>query len=302
LSGATLFALAADVQAVDPERVYWSYNKHFYQSFSQPVRWSDAQANCKALGAHLVTVTSDEESSFVNQKVNPVEPSYWLGLSDSVKEGKFVWVTGEKFIMDANFYGIIFNYNGPTSDYFSRYYHFGYSIDTVLVENPYICEWSTNDYIGTAIVPDLNGNGSSEIAALYVDYVTLKPKVKILDPKTDTVISTLTFNSGLQAPLGIVALADINGNGVPEIGVLYLDNGQPTVGIKDAKNDTVFLPPLLFLSNAFNVKWITASPDANGNGSSEITVLGTGTGKQTNASKVETRDSSTGELLDDTNF
>jgi hypothetical protein len=47
-------------------------------------------------------------------------------------------------------------------------------------------------------------------------------------------------------------------------------------------------------------KEITVTADSNNNGASEITVLGIG--KANNMPKVETRDSKTGLLLNDTQF
>ncbi|SJM92035.1 hypothetical protein CRENPOLYSF2_2510001 [Crenothrix polyspora] len=132
-----------------------------------------------------------------------------------------------------------------------------------------------------------------------MDYISGKHTVKIRDPKTDKVINTLYFKAGFtQPPQGLVVLKDINGNRVPEIGVLYTEFGQPSVGIKDAKNDKVLLDTLRFLDANYNPKEISVYPD--GNGYSDITVLGIR--KTTNAPKAETRDSKTGKLLSDTPF
>lgn len=97
-----------------------------------------------------------------------------------------------------------------------------------------------------------------------------------------------------------MVLKDMNGNGVPEIGVVYSEFGQPSVGIKDAKNDKVLLNTLRFLTPSFNPKEISVYPDINGNGYNEITVLGIG--KANNAPKAEMRDSKTGKVLSDTQF
>lgn len=94
---------------------------------------------------------------------------------------------------------------------------------------------------------------------------------------------------------------------MPEIGVLYsqIDGvysefGQPSVSIKDVKNNKSYLKTIDFLNSGFTPKAITVSPDSNGNGSSEITVLGIG--KSDNMPKVETRDSETGAILNKTQF
>lgn len=82
--------------------------------------------------------------------------------------------------------------------------------------------------------------------------------------------------------------------------MLYTEFGQPSVGIKDAENNSAYLKTLHFLTSGFNPKEITVSPDSNGNGSSEVTVLGIS--KTQNIPKAETRDSDTGLLLGDTTF
>lgn len=292
LGSTVLSMLTAGAQA-DSQRIQWDNNKHFYQRFDQKITWTAARNKCTDKGAHLVTITSAEEGGFINN--NLYSNYFWLGASDAKVEGQFAWVTGEKWIYD-----LVNDTDSGGEDYVfatSTGWQVGRITDTVYT---YICEWSANNHVGLAVVPDMNGNGSDEIAALYVDYVTSKHTVKIRDPKTDQTLAALTFKSGMQAPQGLVALKDINGNGVPEIGVLYTEFGQPSVGIKDAQNNNAYLNTLRFLTSAYTPVQITVSPDSNGNGSSEITVLGVS--KTKNIPKAETRDSDTGALLGDTTF
>jgi Lectin C-type domain len=292
LGMALLFVLAASVQA-DSLRIQWSTNKHYYQLFDQEVPWATAKQHCAAKSAHLVTITSDAERGFIYNSLSGGE--FWIGASDAAVDGRFAWVTGEKWA-----YAYWYDSNDSERDYVYSRYDWGWIPTTASATYPYICEWSADNYVGLTTVPDLNGNGSRELAALFVDYITLKHTVDIRDSRTDAVLSTLTFKSGLIAPQGVVALADMNGNGVPEIGVLYTEFGQPSVGIKDAKDNSASLTTVRFLTSAYLPKEITVSPDTNGNGASEITVLGVH--KQTNAVRAETRDSETGAVLGDTTF
>lgn len=295
LGAATMFTLTAAVQA-DTARIPWSGNKHIYQRFDQSITWDSAQGNCQAKGANLVTVTSAGENGFV-KALAPNGP-FWIGASDASVEGRFSWVTGEKWAYEKWYSG-----NSDTADYVSLSawsWELGWNLKTLTDGAGYICEWSVNNYIDLASVPDLNGNGIPEMAALYVDYVTGRHTVKITDPKTDKVISTLHFKNDLKPPQGLVVLKDINGNKVPEIGVLYIEFGQPSVGIKDAKNDSAFLNTLHFLDTNFNPKAISLYPDINHNGYPEISVLGVF--KTNNTLKAETRDSQTGAVLNDTKF
>jgi hypothetical protein len=306
LGGASLLGLTTAVQA-DSDRIQWKDNQHFYQRFDQRLTWTEAKKACEMQGATLVTITSAAEQSFVVNSLGTFRQfeDFWIGASDAAKEGKYIWVTGEKFSYQ-NWY--FFASFGDTNDYVDFTFDrsstssgdYTWNLWEGTANAGYICEWSANNYTAVTTVPDMNADGTAEIAALYVDYVNLKHTVVIRDPKADKVLNTLTFKSGAIPPQGMVAIADINGNGIPEIGLLYTEFGVPSVVIKDASDNKTFLNPIRFLSNAYNPKEITVSPDSNGNGFSEITVLGIG--KSKNDPKAETRDSSTGALLEDTKF
>ena len=78
-------------------------NGHFYEvEFASQISWSDARANALALGAgwDLASVTSQGEQDFIISLL-PASPSsrdhYYLGGSDSVAEGTWVWSDGETF-------------------------------------------------------------------------------------------------------------------------------------------------------------------------------------------------------------
>jgi Lectin C-type domain len=289
-----LFSLAGTTLA-DSARIKWIGNGHYYQGFSASKTWFDAQSTCQQLSAHLVTITSIAEDSFIyTSGVRNITNYPWIGASDAAKEGTYTWVTGEKWSY-ANW--VPSPYAGssyPDYDY-SLYSGSKWDNERAIYTNGYICEWSAPNYIDVTSVPDLNNNRFSETAALYVDFVTGKHTVKIKDPQTQGLLSTLTFQTNFNPPQGLVALADINGNRIPEIAVLYNELNQPSVGIKDAKNNGALLKTLRFLGTAFEPKAITATPDTNGNGASEITVLGIN--KTSGQAKSETRDSKTGALL-----
>lgn len=299
----TLLTLTASVQA-DSKRLQWAENKHFYQRFDQPTTWQSAQKQCQFSGGHLATITSSAERDFINNNLYR-DRAVWIGASDTAVNGRFAWVTGEKWRYQIlktgikNTKAVEYIWASPSE----------WGVNAGADMNVYLCEWSTNNYIAMASVPDINGNGVNEIAVLYIDYVTEVHTVKIRDPKIDKVISTLTFRSGTQVPYGLVVVNDINGNRVPEIGVMYSEMtdgtydatyGQPSIELKDAKNNKANIKLLSFLNSRFRPNQVTVSPDVNRNGSSEITVLGIG--KSTNVHKAETRDSKTGDLLNDTQF
>ena len=73
-------------------------NDHYYALTARPESWPEAEAEAHALGAHLVTVNSAEEQSFVERtflrgldRLRPI----WIGFTDSKSEGSFAWAGGE---------------------------------------------------------------------------------------------------------------------------------------------------------------------------------------------------------------
>ena len=67
-------------------------NEHVYKWIECKNR-NDAQVQAAEQGAHLVTITSEEEQIWL-EAVFGTGP-YWIGISDAAIEGKWVWETGE---------------------------------------------------------------------------------------------------------------------------------------------------------------------------------------------------------------
>lgn len=55
--------------------------------------WEDAQAKAAGEEAHLVTITSEAEQIWLEGVFGP--GPYWIGLTDVLKEGEWIWETGE---------------------------------------------------------------------------------------------------------------------------------------------------------------------------------------------------------------
>jgi hypothetical protein len=68
------------------------FGGHYYEYLAGPAGWHAARDDCVARGGHLVTISSAEENDFVWGLAPP--DSRWIGLSDEVSEGTWVWVTG----------------------------------------------------------------------------------------------------------------------------------------------------------------------------------------------------------------
>ncbi len=74
-----------DYRVTNPE------NQHQYLVANFAASWHKANEYCSSLGGHLVTIQTEEENQFVSH----LAPDMWLGATDEIKEGDWVWVTGE---------------------------------------------------------------------------------------------------------------------------------------------------------------------------------------------------------------
>ncbi|XP_062856759.1 aggrecan core protein [Trichomycterus rosablanca] len=59
-----------------------------YIHFSERKTWESAEQHCQELDSHLVSITSQEEQDFVNNKVADYQ---WIGLNDRDKQNEFHW-------------------------------------------------------------------------------------------------------------------------------------------------------------------------------------------------------------------
>lgn len=298
----------------DSVKMRWSENGHFYKRYDNSViTWNAAKSACEKVGAHLATITSATEQAFVQSLLSdaPQYTYYAIGASDAAIEGSWQWVTGEgkdgwvyrnwgsyepdQNDTSQNYMYMYRAYSSTSSDY-GKWYD---AVDSLADSGGYICEWSSNNYIGSVMLPDQNGNAKPEDAILYVDFKTSKHTVVIRDRKSPNaqIGTALTFATEDRPPKGIAAIADTNGNAKPEIAVLDTNygNSTPIVRIKDLSSNAVYLRSIYFLDYNYIAQSISAEPDSNGNGYSELTVMGTH--KDTGKAYTQTRDSKTGALL-----
>jgi len=93
------------------QNIRYLYNGHTYQIFeNMNLSWNNAKAYCTALGGHLVTITDQNEQTFVNAiiKDNP-KPNLWIGAERNM-DGSYSWVTGEEFSFNNWINGVEVNY------------------------------------------------------------------------------------------------------------------------------------------------------------------------------------------------
>jgi len=76
---------------INTEVVQFEGNGHSYQAIDMALSWQEARDYCAALDGHLVTIDSLAENQFVFDLL----PWSWLGATDEVSEGTWLWVTGE---------------------------------------------------------------------------------------------------------------------------------------------------------------------------------------------------------------
>ncbi|MBK9673530.1 MAG: DUF2341 domain-containing protein [Bacteroidetes bacterium] len=68
------------------------FNTHTYFISTQKETWQNADSIASLLGGHLVSINSVAENLFLSTNVLD---RFWIGLTDSVTEGTFVWTSGE---------------------------------------------------------------------------------------------------------------------------------------------------------------------------------------------------------------
>jgi hypothetical protein len=126
-----------------------------------------------------------------------------------------------------------------------------------------------------AVLPDRNGNGSAELAVLGINAGNGAIAAAIKDAATGAGLGQIFFAKTFR-PVDFAAVADTNGNGVAELAVLGVNSdGQPRVELRDSGNAAL-------VKVLWSPKWTTPLglvevPDANGNGTPEVAVLGQGT-------------------------
>ena len=76
-------------------------NGHTYTVTSEPTGIEAARAQAQAIGGHLVTINNEAENVFLlntfGQFFNNLQADAWIGLSDEVTEGTYLWDNGDSF-------------------------------------------------------------------------------------------------------------------------------------------------------------------------------------------------------------
>uniref|UniRef100_A0A3Q4AGM8 C-type lectin domain-containing protein n=1 Tax=Mola mola TaxID=94237 RepID=A0A3Q4AGM8_MOLML len=76
------------------EQKYWNkFNISCYYVSNVRKNWTMSRLDCIARGADLVIIDSREEQVFVQSLLNSSQDA-WIGMTDSVEEGTWMWVDG----------------------------------------------------------------------------------------------------------------------------------------------------------------------------------------------------------------
>lgn len=99
LWGTFLFAISA-MSTTQAQSFVWGGpggNGHTYVLIAQPLTPSAARIQAAVMGGYLVAINDAEENAFVASHFPITVPGYnaWIGLSDEVTEGTFLWDSGE---------------------------------------------------------------------------------------------------------------------------------------------------------------------------------------------------------------
>ncbi|KAK2830729.1 hypothetical protein Q5P01_018660 [Channa striata] len=79
---------------------------YYFSIVSSP--WIQSREECRHRGGDLVQIDSREEQTFLEEKLrekmNEAEDKFWIGLTDSVKEGRWLWVDGSELNTSLTFW------------------------------------------------------------------------------------------------------------------------------------------------------------------------------------------------------
>ena len=86
------------------------HDSRCYHLFNLTDTWQNAQATCVHYTGHLPVVLNRKDQMFLTRMAtesrdqNPKIVGIWIGLTDIVKEGEYLWVNGQRLISNRSFW------------------------------------------------------------------------------------------------------------------------------------------------------------------------------------------------------
>jgi len=152
------------------------------------------------------------------------------------------------------------------TDIFSSNFLFDdFMLDRSVPAQPGVCDRLS---VGLLTLPDLNGNGSPEIAVLLKMNGFL---VQIRDAETGSLVRAIDF--GDDPVSSMLTIDDIDGNGHPEIALLGTrPDNNVRVQVKDSATGAVVNN--IFYGSNYSASHMAVLPDTNANNADELLVVG----------------------------
>lgn len=165
-----------------------TYNGHIYKYYDMKTTWKKASSYCKKMGGYLVTLTDKKENAFAYRLCG--KTNAWIGMNDAKKDGKYVWVTGERtdylnFGKDLNngFSGAEAYMGFFDGNKWNDYTNTG----SVVGNMGFICEWDgSNPVILTAVKSNVTLRAGKSAQLKYQIY-PVKKKVTFKSSNTKAV-------------------------------------------------------------------------------------------------------------------
>jgi hypothetical protein len=152
-------------------------------------------------------------------------------------------------------------------------------------------KFSLNTYLSrdVSFIADMNNNGSEEVALLRHDLDRGVTMVQVRDGQTGKAIKTIRFLRAGWMPAAAATLADLNGNGFPELAVLGTNERTGEVQVEIRDSHTGNLIRRVNFDARFRPKELVVRSD------NQIAVLGTDTSR--GLTQVEVRNPLNGALV-----
>jgi len=149
--------------------------------------------------------------------------------------------------------------------------------------------------LGLAVIPDLGGDGSEELAVLAEGLATGEIAVQIRDAASGAFVKNVFFLNPNWTAEALLEFGEIDTNAGPELGVLGTSSaGQIVVMVKDAGTNT-FIRNVFFLNSNWRPVKALVLEDFSGNMANEVALLAQN--RQSGQLVVMTKDAATNTFL-----